>query len=258
MSATAFSIDGGATLNLTNASGINGSSANANLTLAGSGTGNIGGPLALGTGNLIVSGGTWTVAPNNSYSGLTTINGGALLITAPLSLSQPPASFNASQVTLNGGTLGTATNITLNDGKIGIDLSANSTIAVNNTNATLTISNDIGGNASLTLTKTGPGTLVLNGANDFGGTLNMDSGSNTTNDGTTVIANNAAIANILAVPGTPLSLSATTTAAVPPLPWTARWAASRLHRTSAWLVATARFQPSKILPATIRFPATSP
>jgi len=203
VSATAFSIDGGATLNLTNASGINGSSANANLTLAGSGTGNIGGPLALGTGNLIVSGGTWTVAPNNSYSGLTTINGGALLITAPLSLSQPPASFNASQVTLNGGTLGTATNVTLNDGKIGIDLIANSTIAVNNTNVTLTISNDIGGNASLTLTKTGPGELVLNGANDFAGTLNVDSGSTTTNDGTTVIANNAAIANILAVQGTP-------------------------------------------------------
>jgi len=202
VSGTAFSIDGGATLNLTNASGINGSSANATLTLAGSGTGNIGGPLALGTGNLIVSGGTWTVAPSNSYSGLTTINGGALLITGPLSLSQPPVSFNASQVTLNGGTLGTATNVTLNDGKIGIMLTANSTITVN-TNATLTIANDIGGNASLTLTKTGPGKLVLNGANDFAGTLNVDSSSATANDGTTVIANNAAIANILAVQGTP-------------------------------------------------------
>ncbi len=202
VSDTAFSIDGGATLNLTNASGINGSGANVNLTLAGSGAGNIGGPLALGTGNLTVSGGTWTVAPTNSYSGLTTINGGALLITGPLSLSQPPASFNASQVTLNGGALGAAANVTLNDGKIGITVNANSTITVN-TNVTLTISNDIGGSASLTLTKTGPGTLVLNGPNDYQGIFNLDSGSTTANDGTTVIANNAAIANILAVPGIP-------------------------------------------------------
>ncbi len=200
---TALSVDGGATLNLTNASGLNGFGTNINLTLAGAGAGNIGGPMALGTGNLVVSGGTWTVAPINSYSGLTTINGGALFITGPLSLSQPPAAFNASQVTLNGGTFGAATNVTLNDGNIGINLTANSTITVNNTNATLTISNDINVGASLTLTKTGSGTLVLNGANDFFGTFNVDGNSTSANDGTTVIANNAAIANILAVPGIP-------------------------------------------------------
>ena len=202
VSDTALSVDGGATLNLTNASGINGSSVNANLTLAGSGAGNISGPLALGTGNLTVSGGTWTVAPTNSYSGLTTINGGALLITGPLSLSQPPGSFNASQVTLNGGALGAAANVTLNDGNIGIMVAANSTITVNS-NATFTIANDIGGSASLTLTKTGAGTLVLNGANDYQGTFDLDTASTTANDGTTVIANNAAIANILAVQGIP-------------------------------------------------------
>jgi autotransporter-associated beta strand protein len=203
VSDTTFSVDGGATLNLTNASGIKVSSANANFTLAGTGTGNIGGPLALGTGNLIVSGGTWTVAPSNSYSGLTTINGGALLITGPLSLSQPPALLNPSQVTLNGGTLGTATNVTLNDGTIGITLTANSSIAVNNASSTLTIANDISGDATMTLTKTGSGRLVLNGANDFAGTFNVDSGSTSANDGATVIANNAAIANILVSAGSP-------------------------------------------------------
>lgn len=203
VSDTTFSIDGGATLNLTNASGIAASSAN--LTLAGSGAGNIGGPLALGTGNLTVSGGTWTVAPTNSYSGLTAINGGALLITGPLSLSQPPVNFNASQVTLNGGTFGAATNVTLNDGKIGITVASGSSsgIAVNGATATLTISNNISGDGTTTLTKTGSGTLVLSGANGFSGTFNLDSGSTTANDGTTVIANNAAIANILAVPGIP-------------------------------------------------------
>ena len=204
VSDTTFSVDGGATLNLTNASGINGSSANVNLTLAGTGTGNIGGPLALGTGNLTVSGGTWTVAPTNNY-GLTAINGGALFITGPLSLGQPPGSFNASQVTLNGGTLGAATNVTLNDGNIGISVPAGVTtsiIVVNNTNSTLTISNNITGDATTALTKTGSGTLVLSGPNSFAGTLNID-GNSAANDGTTVIANNAAIANILHVSGSP-------------------------------------------------------
>jgi fibronectin-binding autotransporter adhesin len=203
VSDTTFSVDGGATLNLTNATGVNGASANANLTLAGTGTGNIPGPLALGAGNLTVSGGTWTVAPTNSYSGLTTINGGGLFITGPLSLSQPPGSFNPSQLTLNGGALGTATNVTLNDGNIGITVTSNSTITVNNTGATLAIANAISGDATLVLTKTGSGRLVLSGANSFSGTLNIDGNSNSGNDGVTVIANDAAIANILAVPGFP-------------------------------------------------------
>jgi fibronectin-binding autotransporter adhesin len=203
VSDTTLNVDGGATLNLTNASGINGAGANANLTLAGGGAGNVSGPISLGAGNLTVAGGTWTVAPTNSYSGLTTINGGALLLTGPLSLGQPPDTFNPSQVTLNGGALGTATNVTLADGKIGIFLAANSGIVVNSTNATLTISNNISGDPSLTLTKTGPGKLVLTGANDFGGSLNIDSGSGSANDGTTVIANNAAIANIPPIPGIP-------------------------------------------------------
>ncbi|HET7624224.1 MAG TPA: LamG-like jellyroll fold domain-containing protein, partial [Verrucomicrobiae bacterium] len=76
---TMINVDGGAVLNLTNALGINGSSVNANLTLTGSGAGNITGPVSLGLGNLTVSGGTWTVGPTNSYSGLTTISAGALL-----------------------------------------------------------------------------------------------------------------------------------------------------------------------------------
>ena len=203
MTDTALSVDGGATLNLTNASGLNGNGANISLTLAGSGAGDISGPLSLGTGSLLVNGGTWTVAPSNSFSGQTAINGGALLISGPLSLGPVPAFFNASDVNLNGGALGAATNVTLNDGKIGIMVSDTSTangIVVNNTNATLNIANNIGGDGSSLLTKTGSGTLILSGSNGFAGTLNIDSGSTTANDGTTVIANNLAIANITPVP----------------------------------------------------------
>ncbi len=202
-SSTSLSVDGGATLNLTNASGLNGFSSAASLTLAGAGAGNISGPLSLSSGSLTVSGGTWTVGPNNSYTGLTTINGGGLFITGPLSLGPVPGSFNASDVTLNGGVLGAGANVTLNDGNIGIQLGGNATISVV-TNATFIISNQISATSgALTLTKAGPGTLVLQGANPFGGTLDVDTISTTANDGTLVIANNGAIANIPAIPGLP-------------------------------------------------------
>ena len=205
-SSTTLSVDGGATLNLTNASGLNGSSGSASLTLAGSGTGNISGPLSLGSGSVTVNGGTWTVAPTNSFTGLTTINGGGLFITGSLSLGPVPGSFNASDVTLNGGTLGAATNVTLNDGNIGItvsDAANTSKLTVSGTNTTFILSNNISGDGSAVLTKTGSGTLVLAGPNTFSGTLDVDSTSITANDGTMVIANNGAIANIPAVSGFP-------------------------------------------------------
>ena len=193
---TTIGVDGGATLNLTNASGINGASANASLTLAGSGAGNVPGPLSLGSGNLTVVGGIWTVAPSNSYSGVTTINGGTLRITGVQSVGPVPASPNPSQITLGGGALEATTNITFNDGNIGITFAANSTIAVD-TNATLTISNPISSSSGYSLTKSGPGKLVLNGATDLNGFLYLDTASQTANDGMLVIANNAAIANLL-------------------------------------------------------------
>jgi len=198
---TTMNVDGSATLNLTNSAGVAATSI-AYLTLAGSGAGNITGPLSLGGGNLTVSGGIWTVAPSNNFSGLVTVSGGALRITGPQSLGPVPASFNASQITLSRGTLEAATNITLNDGKVGITVADNSSIA-KDAGVTFTISNRISGSAAVNLTNAGPGTLVLNGANPFSGTLIMDTGSQTANDGTVVIANNAAIANIPAIAGFP-------------------------------------------------------
>jgi autotransporter-associated beta strand protein len=202
-SSTTLSVDGSATLNLTNASGLNGASASASLTLAGSGAGNVGGPLSLNSGSLAVNGGTWTVAPNNNFTGLTTINGGSLYIAGPLSLGPVPGSFTANDVTLNGGALGAAANVILDDGNIGIQLSASSSISVL-TNVIFTISNQISSTSgAYTLEKTGPGTLVLDGANPFDGTLDVDSASTTANDGMLIVANNAAIANIPVVAGIP-------------------------------------------------------
>jgi autotransporter-associated beta strand protein len=198
---TTLNVDGGATLNLTNSAGI-GATFISYLTLAGSGAGNIAGPLSLQGGDITVSGGTWTVAPSNNFSGLVYLYGGALRITGVRSLGPVPASFNASQITLNRGTLEAATNITLNDGKVGINVTDNSGIT-KDAGVTLTISNQISGTAAVNLTNAGPGTLVLNGANPFSGTLFMDTGSQTASDGTVVIANPNAIANILPIAGFP-------------------------------------------------------
>ena len=66
---TSIAVDGGATLNLASPTGLNGSAVNANLTLLGPGAGNVSGPLALGSGGLTVTTGTWTLAPSNSYTG---------------------------------------------------------------------------------------------------------------------------------------------------------------------------------------------
>ncbi|MDR3458108.1 MAG: autotransporter-associated beta strand repeat-containing protein [Verrucomicrobiae bacterium] len=188
---TSIVVDGSATLNLAATSGINGSAANANLTLTGPGSGVISGPLALGAGGLTVSSGTWTLPPSNSFTGLTALNGGTTRVTGG-SLGMP-AAFTANQITLAGGTLEAVTNASFNDGNAGFTLTANSTLLVDS-GFTLTISNQItGGNA---LTKASPGTLILTGNNPFNGTLNLDSFSTSANDGAVRITTSNAIINV--------------------------------------------------------------
>jgi hypothetical protein len=74
-----FNIDGGATLNLTNAAGVNGAAVNANLSLSGGGVGNISGPINLnGVGILAKEGpGAWFLYGANSFN-LATVTGGTL------------------------------------------------------------------------------------------------------------------------------------------------------------------------------------
>jgi len=93
---TTVTVDGGATLTLASTNAVNGLAANASLTLAGAGTGVFGGPLALGSGGLTVSAGAWTLATDNSFTGLTALSAGTLRIN-DASLGQP-ASFTANQI----------------------------------------------------------------------------------------------------------------------------------------------------------------
>jgi autotransporter-associated beta strand protein len=197
---TIIKVDGGATLNLTNATGVNGTSANANLTLAADsgGLGSVFGPVALGNGGLTVSGGAWTLSNSvDAYDGTTLLSGGSLTVGAAGALGNAPASFNAGQITLTGGSLGAFSSFALNDGLRGVTINNASTSAngfIVGTNAVLTISNSLTGAGEFT--KSGPGTLVLNGNNSFSGTLYLDSSSSSADDGVVDVASPNAITGV--------------------------------------------------------------
>ena len=87
-------------------------------------------------------------------------------------------------------------NVTLNSPVV---IGANQAWSVgpNNPGNILTANADISGSAALT--KTGSGTLILNGTNSFSGTLNADAGSSTNNDGIVVVANPSALLNVASI-----------------------------------------------------------
>ena len=78
--AASLAVDGGATLNLTNAAGVAGT--NVNLTLAATGNVKVNGPIALGTGTLDkeAAGNATLLATNNAWTGGTLVGGGTLQI----------------------------------------------------------------------------------------------------------------------------------------------------------------------------------
>jgi autotransporter-associated beta strand protein len=183
-------IDGSGTLNLTNASGIDGHTGNANLTLNGDGgsAGTVSGPVLLGTGGLTVNGPSWSLLGVNNFNGLVTVAGG-LNFMSVTALGNVPGSFNASQITLNSGTIGALTSANLIDGNRGITITTAGNFSVAS-NSTFTVANPITGSA-ITLTKSSPGTLVLKGDNSAtltGATLDTDTGNAGSSDGNTVIA----------------------------------------------------------------------
>jgi fibronectin-binding autotransporter adhesin len=185
-----INIDGGATLNLTNASGI--AAADLNLTMGGPGAGTVTGPIALGLGGVTKEGtGSWTVS-TNTYSGVTTINNGILRIGAQEAFGTPPGIFTPGQVLLNAGELEGISDFTIN-GNSGITVGA-ATIGVD-AGTTMTIANPLQVNTSLT--KSRPGTLILSGNNTISGTLYIDTASITTSDGAVRITSINALGGFL-------------------------------------------------------------
>ncbi len=117
-------------------------------------------------------GGTLTLASENSYAGVTTISGGTLR------LGSPSAITNTGAINVAGGTydLGgfSVTNgaVTLSAGQIANGTLAGSSLAY--TDAGL-VTACLAGTG--TVTKSGPGTLVLRGANSFTGPLVISGGA---------------------------------------------------------------------------------
>ena len=131
---------------------------NASQNYVFSGAGQIAGAASLtksGTGML-------TLLTSNSFSGGVLVTGGTLAITNDAALGNV-AAFNATNLTLDGGTLLTTNSFTLGvNTNRGITLnSGGGTLAVTNA-STLVVASKISGG---TLTKTGNGTLVLSNLN---------------------------------------------------------------------------------------------
>jgi autotransporter-associated beta strand protein len=151
-------------------------------------------------------GNTVTLSGNNSaFNGRTFIgNGvaGTVAIDNEARLGPAPAGFTADHLALNRGTLVTTATMTLGDTNRGIllDVSGGTFNVAPGTTLTLagTMSSpDIAANVVAgALTKTGTGTLVLSSpTNTFRGTLYVDSGSTTANDGVVKVVNNQVLAS---------------------------------------------------------------
>ena len=156
------------------------------------------------TGGITISSGNLTLAAANTYTGGTTLAGGVLNINNATALS-------SGMLTITGGTLGntsgaditlgaiaqqwngdfaySSVNRTLNLGTGLVTLGANRSVTIQS--GTLTVAGGISG-TGLGITKTGNGTLRLQGANSFTGGINI-------NEGTLVVSGGSAINDSVAV-----------------------------------------------------------
>ena len=125
--------------------------------------------------DLVLEGGTTTLSVANTYNGPTTVkNSGTLSIAADDRLGVVPGSATANYLILNNGALATTATFTL---------ASNRGIALNGTGGQFNVASstqlDYGGIASGAgaLEKAGAGTLVLTGANDYGGGTQVSAGT---------------------------------------------------------------------------------
>jgi fibronectin-binding autotransporter adhesin len=122
------------------------------------------------------------------------LNGGTLVIPALTALG-PVSGVTPDFVSLGGGSLGVTNDLSFTDGQRGF--TANGAAGGFNvgSGATLTVANDITGSG--VLTKSGAGTLLLNAAHTFAGTLNIDTAATGGTDGVVRLTTGAAIANVV-------------------------------------------------------------
>jgi autotransporter-associated beta strand protein len=134
-----------------------------------------------GSGTLILTSGAVTNGTIKTYSGGTVINGGTIRIGNDLSLGTVPTSFDADNLTFNGGALQFSASLTLSSNR-GVTLLAGGgtfNTAVGATNFNVSYNGVISGTGDLI--KTGgslaAGTLTLGGANTYTGETVISAGA---------------------------------------------------------------------------------
>lgn len=132
-----------------------------------------------GTGNLTCgNGGVGNVSlsgANDSYTGALIVNGGSTLkVGSPSNLGGNPTTFRAGQLTLDNGIFRPTANFEMNRSNSGVTLGPGGGVFSIDSGITLTTANPLTGTGSLT--KTGPGKLMLNGLNSHSGPTTVSAG----------------------------------------------------------------------------------
>ncbi|MBU6303342.1 MAG: autotransporter-associated beta strand repeat-containing protein [Verrucomicrobia bacterium] len=131
-----------------------------------------------GSGTLTKEGtGTMTLSGTNTYTGATTVTGGTLEIASEENLGANPAALNAGQLTLNGGTLRTTANFSIDDTNRGITVGASGGGLETASATTLTVASTNVITLDGTLTKSGDGTLIINSNTSGNGDINVTGGT---------------------------------------------------------------------------------
>ena len=143
---------------------------------------------------------------NSAFAGKIAVGDGrasAIAIDSEARLGPAPASLVTNQLTLNRGTVHVSGTQAIDDATRGILLDVNGGAFNVAAGGTLTLSSplyspDLGGSVVAgTLGKAGPGTLILAGTGStFRGTLHVDTGSGSADDGVVRVVNNQVLANV--------------------------------------------------------------
>jgi autotransporter-associated beta strand protein len=176
-------VSSSATVTFNNANGFT-SLANQNLTLQGGagagGGGTISGIIALGSGGLTkLQGGTWKLAGANTYGGATAITAGTLRLGASGVIPDGTGKGDVSVTgTLDMNTFSETINGLNGAGTVDTVAGGTPILTVGNNDATSTFTGVIKNTAgTLTLTKTGAGTLTLSGLNTYSGDTTVSAGT---------------------------------------------------------------------------------
>ncbi len=170
-SSSLITADSGASLAM---SGVTGT--NTNVTYGGAGELRADGAIAIGTGSLTKEGtGTLSLSGTNTYTGITTINGGTLLT------ANHAAIVDTGAVVVNAsGRLSVWDSETIGslEGSGAVAIWIGQTLTIGGANTSTTFSGEISQFAGRGhLAKTGTGTLTLTGTNTYAGETTVDGGT---------------------------------------------------------------------------------